>query len=142
MEVMMKYKNPLLLTLALAIFCICAGCPKRIVVTLYNNTDLDCRMVLYGKSQNLNSKATARFDYPLLGAELGIQCHGTNLSYRMPQPPKSSLKTRPFAEAVSFQLESDGAIYALVPSNRFPAKILADQPEGFPLRPTGRVASP
>ena len=138
----MKHENVLSLALALAVCGILTGCPKRIMVTLYNNTDHDCRMVLYGRAQTLNSRATVKFDYPLLDAELGIQCHGTNLSYKMPRPPKSLLKPRPFGETVSFQLEADGAIYALLPSNRFPAKVLTNQPEDFPLRPKKRTASP
>jgi hypothetical protein len=70
--------------------------------------------------------------------QLQVQYHGGKWEYFMPARPlpkefQKQIGVNRYLER--FQIEKDGAIYALLPDSDAPTKTLSSQPPGFPASP-------
>jgi hypothetical protein len=123
------------LLIAVALSVMMTGCPKRVQLSLYNNTEEACRALLFGRSYDLPSHSFLRTDYPTATPELKLQFTNSVFLYHVPSRPQLFEKVRPFDNLVLLQLEKNRTIYLLAPTNRAPVSVFPPQPSGFPLNP-------
>jgi len=118
------------------------SCSPHVELIVFNNTGLTIDIVVHsgsGENEMLQVENGAPLAIPFRGTRSWV-VRSFNWRYESSHTlPPERFEIRPVTRIASIfhlQLNRDGGVYLLDPSQPFPATEFVEQPLGYPLRPT------
>ena len=130
----MKNKiKSLCLSFVVALLCSCSV-PTFLIV--YNNTQNDLSILSDGKWYSIKDKNYKEIPFPHGKLKLDVISSTNTWQYKIGFPPRNFEKTKwEISPKIYLQIESNGWVYILYPTNDFPEINFPPQPKGYPLKP-------
>jgi hypothetical protein len=112
------------------------GCPKKLSITLHNDTSEIIRVSGYGSPVSIQAGYSSEIQVPI-DQIIRVEGYRRNSEYRvvLPQPHSEFAVESGLTSSFTFQINPNGLIYAVPKHQRLPAPASTNQPKHFPLRP-------
>ena len=122
--------------ISILLISIVTSCTLIPYIVLFNNTSEKIIVTYSGKKYLLEPYSLK--EIMAVGEILEIETSKTSWFYKVAYFPQSFIKHEFTKDLINIQLQSNGWIYILYPTNNLPAKTFPMQPEGYPLKPKGK----
>ncbi len=141
----------IVLAAALSVALLLTACPRRQEIHLFNNTQQDLLVRYMDGKESTWSAGTLLKVTDVESARLARATRSDGASYPVVEVTSGTRRLRyhmyrdgtlPEVNLIigsvviaPLQLEPDGALYAVIPTGAWPAKLADPQPAGFPVKP-------
>jgi hypothetical protein len=117
-----------------------ASCTKNHQIELWNNSGILVKAIVDGRTNSIPMGNSVKVGWPR-GEEITVEAGAITYFIKFAFPPSAYLLESMTATTYRMQIEAGGLIYVLDPWTRGVQARPPQQPQGFPLRPTGQRAA-